>query len=540
MLDLPLEPTDDLANPAFKDRASCAAWLQQLQLTNLHQAHAVLRNQLDEFGRYPMRGLERLHTLELLRETVVLVQRDYAKKLISKKLPLGEDELTVFVSITALWQGLVTGYRRCLQAYLAGDKQLAEQGALLTQRCLRYSGLQIFEHLRNGYEFDGKLWHQLHTLFAFAETQGFQQTEVEDLQHAVGNNSTCQTVYVKNLLACHAHPFELTRGQLQLLDRWLSQWHEVLLIDRRATVGKDDAPPLAVDLSGTSGLIPLHLATPSDSMRYLPMVPLSKLLRVKSILLQQGQTPQQLELGSEYNGSDCIEFLNRLHRYCCEANTERQIERRTIAQSAALCFSIEGIYAHIARKPFKQPRKETGADSLARKQIAAFGRVLSETDRHDIVQLGFALENWQIENESLMGGRVIRASEQGERIGTQQLVAVRPDDAKTFMLGKVSWIVITRSGQLRMGIQYLPGIAQPIAIKAKGINTALSDKAEAALLLSAVPSLKIPASLILPRDFFRAERLADIVHLDGTTQTVKLCFSVDKGADFERASFSLA
>ena len=119
MLDLPLEPTDDLAHPVFKDKASCEAWLHQLQLTNLHQAHGVLRTQLDEFNRYPMRGLERLHTLELLRETVVLVQGDYAKKLISKKLPLSDDELTIFVSIIGLWEGLVTGYQSCLQSYIA-------------------------------------------------------------------------------------------------------------------------------------------------------------------------------------------------------------------------------------------------------------------------------------------------------------------------------------------------------------------------------------------------------------------------------------
>lgn len=540
MLDLPLEPTDDLAHPAFIDKASCEAWLHQLQLTNLHQAHGVLRVQLDELNRYPMRGLERLHTLELLRETVVLVQGDYAKKLISKKLPLSDDELTIFVSIVGLWQSMVTGYQRCLQAYVAGDKQLAESGALLAQRCLRYSGLQIFEHLRCGYEFDGKLWHQLHALFAFAEEQGFHQAKVSDELHSAGHPCSCQTVYAKTLLACHAHPAELTRGQLQLMDRWFCQWGDVFTVERRYSISKDDAPPLAVDLASAQGLQPVEHITPSASMRYLAMVPLSKLLRVKTILLQQGQSPLQLELGSECNSADCAEFLGRLHHYCCEASNDRHAERHTIAQSADLCFSIEGIYAHIAHKPFKQPGKDASSDSLARKQIAAFGRVLSDTNRHDVAQLGFALESWHIENESLLGARVLREGNQGERVGTHQIVAVKPSDANAFMLGKVTWIVVTRSGQLRMGIQYLPGIAQAIAIKGKGLGTALSDKAVAALLLPEVPALKTPASLIVPRDFFRPERLVDVAHLDGRNQTVKMGFSVDKGADFERVSFAPA
>jgi len=538
MLDLPLEPTDDLARPAFKDQASCAKWLHQLQLTNLHQAHSVLRAQIDEFNRYPMYGMERLHTLELLRETVQLVQGEYSKKLISKKLPLSEDELTVFVSIIALWQSMVTGYQRCLQAQLAGDKKLSDHGAFLTQRCLRYSGLQIFEHLRTGYEFDTKLWHQLHRLFAFAEQAGFHQQAVSDDLHSSEHASSCQTVYAKMLLACHVHPFELTRGQLQLLDRWLTQWRDNLVIEKRYLISKEDAPPLAVDLASSQGLQAVQLVEPSSSMRYLSMIALSKLLRVKSILLQQGQLPQQLELGNDCAAPDCTEFLIRLHQLCCEKQPERQSERHVVAQSAALCFSIEGIYAHIAHKPFKQQKRELGADSLSHKQIAAFGRVLSETNRHNIAHLGFALEDWQIENESISGARVLREVNHGERIGSYQIVAIKPSDANAFMLGKINWVSVTCSGYLRMGIQYLPGMAQAISIKAKGINAVLSDRAQPALLLSSVALLKSPASLILPRNFFVAEYQANITHHGGEIQTVKMGFSVDKGVDFERVSFT--
>ncbi len=249
MLDLSLEPTDGLARPAFKDEAGCRTWLQQLQLTNLHQAHSILRLQLDEFNRYPMCGSERLYALELLRETIVPVQADYAKKLLSKKLPFSADELPIFVAIIGLWQSLATGYRRCLQAFIAGDKQLAESGALLTQRCQRYGGLQLLEYLRNGYEFDTQLWQQLHALFVFAEQCGFQRKTVSDELHSPNHPSTCQAVWVKTLLASHARPSELTRAQLQLLDDWLNRWSDDIEIDHQCKISAEDAPPLAVDLS---------------------------------------------------------------------------------------------------------------------------------------------------------------------------------------------------------------------------------------------------------------------------------------------------
>lgn len=539
MLDLPLEPTDDLAKPAFKDKASCEAWLQQLQLTNLHHAHSVLRTELDELNRFPMQGLERLQVLETLRETVVLLQGDYAKKIVLKKLPFNDDELTIFVAIVEMWQSLVTAYQRCLQSHSAGDPSLAEHAALLTQRCLRYTGLQIFEHLRSSYEFDGKLWHQLHALFAYAESKGFHLLGVQDQLHAGSNLSTCQAVYIKTLLDCHARPAELSRGQPQLLDRWLNLWSDLIVVDRHYTLSKGEAAPLAVDLNSQQGAQSIYVAPHSDSMRYLAMMPLSKLLRVKTILLQQGQSPQQLELGAECKSIDCLDFLNKLHRYFCEMG-DRQAERRTVAQSAALCFSLEGIYAHIAQKPFKQPKKSAISDSLARKQIATFGRVLSDTNRHSASPLGTALETWTIENESILGARVLREGSDGERIGVHQIVTVKPSDANAFMLGKVAWLTVTRSGALRMGIQYLPGVAQAVSIKGKNLNTTITEKAVAALLLPEMPTLKIPPSLIVPRDFFKANKLAEITQLDDTVQPIKMEFSVDIAADFERISFTPA
>lgn len=538
MLTLPLDPTDDRANPAFKDAGSCAQWLGQLQLTNLHLAHGMLRAQLDELNRYPMRGLERLHTLELLRETVSSIQADYVRKLVAKKLPLSTEELTVFVSIIGLWQGMVTGYQRCLQAYMAGDTSLAPHGALLCQRCLLYSGLQIFEHLLTGYEFDGKLWHQLHVLYAFSEEQGLQLDGVSDGLNGNTIHSSCRAAYVKLLLACHAYRSVLTRNQLQLMDHWLTRWSLTITVERSYTMSKGDASPLAVDLSGLQGLQPLQQVNTSGNLRYLAMVPLSKLLRVKMILLQQGQSPRQLELGEGCNTADCAWFLNFLHQHWCEERGDRLAERSVAQHQAQMCYGMESCFAYIANKPFKQPDKGASADTLSRKQIQAFGRVLSETDRHDLAEMGFALEAWQIQDKSILGARLLREESTGIRLGPNQLIAVRPTNANAFMLGTVSWVKVTRTGQLHAGVRYLPGLPQAITMKATGINLAVSDKYVAALLLPAVPALKTPASLITPRNWFKPGRVVEIIQADKTKLNVKMEFSVENGSDYERISFS--
>jgi hypothetical protein len=539
MLTLPLEPTDDRANPLFKDAESCAQWLKQLQLTNLQLAHSLLLTQINELTRFPMGGLERLNTLELLRDTVHYVQNDYAKKLIAKPLPLNENELIIFFAIVQLWQAMALGYQRCLQAYMAGDKQLGKQGAFLCQRCLLYSGLAISEHLRTGYEFNAKLWHQLHGLYAFAEEQGLQLKEISDPLNGGLPRSSCHNIYVKTLLTCYARPAELIRSQLLLLDAWLTEWSNTVPVERSYTTSKGDALPLALDLAGTHGLQPVKLVAHSDSMRYLAMVPLSKLLRVKTIMLQQGKTPQQLELGGHSTAHECIELLTFLHQCWCEDNNTRFAVRNPGSQHAQLCYKPENIYAHLSGKAFKQAVQSASANLIAQKQIETFGRVLQDAPNKTRIGMEFPLETWHLDNESILGAKLTRVDTLGGRLSHNQLVALRLGDAETFMLGTTTWASVTRTGQLRIGVRYLPGTVHAIGLRTADVSMAAADKSAPGFLLQAVPALKTPPSLIIPRNWFQRGRVVEILHQNAEKQKATIGFSVEHGIDYERVSFTL-
>jgi hypothetical protein len=515
MLSLPPEPAGDIADPAFKDAAGCAEWLEQLQLTNLQLAHSLLLTQTDRLNRYPMHGLERLGTLEQLRETVHHVQHDYAQKLVAKPLPLNQNELLVFDAIVHLWQAMLTGYQHCLQACMAGDSQLAGHGALLCQRCLLYGGQAIFEHLRTGYEFDPKLWQQLHALYAFAEKRKLQLEEIPDALHSAplhGSHprSSCQAVYIKTMLACYARPAELTRSQLHRLENWLAQWSSTVSLEHSYTTSKGDAQPLALDLGSTRGLRPVQLVKHSEHMRYLATVPLSKLLRVKTILLQQGKSPQQLELG-DYNRDDCIELLLFLHQCWCENRNTRTEARNPVSKRALLCFDPKIIHAQLSGKYSDIERKGTG----------------------------MPVGTWHVLNESILGSQLISEGTPGGRLSLNQLVALRMDDAGDFTLGTTAWTNVTRTGQLRIGVRHLPGTVFAVYLRAGDADLTVPGDTIPAFLLQAVPALNIPPSLIIPRDWFKAGRLIDIKHHNGEMQDARLGFSVERGIDYERVSFTL-
>ena len=538
MLTLPLEPTDDRANPIFKDAESCAQWLKQLQLTNLQLAHSLLLTQLTQFTRFAMRGQERLNTLELLRDTVHYVQNDYAKKLIAKSLPLNENEMIIFFAIVHLWQAMAIGYQRCLQAYMAGDKQLDNRAALLCQRCLLYSGLAIAEHLRTGHEFDAKLWHQLHALYGFAEEQALLQKEVPEPLNASRPSSSCHHIYVKTLLTCYARTAELSRSQLLMVDFWLSAWSNAVPIELSYAISKGDAPPLALDIAGTQGLQPVKLVTHSRSMRYVAMVPLSKLIRVKTIMLQQGKTPAEVELGDHGNTQECIELLIFLHQCWCEDYSTRFTVRAPSSQHAELCYKPENIYAHLSGRAFKQIAQSVVTSSIAQKQIETYGRVLQDSPPSR-VGTGFPLETWQFENESILGAKLIRVDTQGERLTHKQLLAMRVGDAEIFMLGVTTWVTMTRTGQLRIGVRYLPGVVQAVGLRMTHASRAAGDNAAPGFLLQAVPALQSPPSLIIPRNWFQPGRVVEIQQMNGEKQSATMGFSVECGIDYERVSFTL-
>lgn len=536
MLTLPLEPTDESADPFFKNADSCRQWIGQLQLTNLQLAHSLLFTQIKEFNRYAISGIERFNTMEILRETVSYVQDDYARKLIAKPLPLNESELMVFIALIQLWQAMLLGYQRCLQAYISGDKQLAKYGALLCQRCLLYSGLEIFEHLRCGYEFELELWRQLHELYCFAEEKNFQTTEVSDALNPKFPRSSCSNIYVKVLLACYARPAELTRSQLQLLGNWLTQWSGIVTVEHRYPPDKKEVPPLVVDVASTHGLLPVSQITQRNTVRYLTMVPLSRFLREKIALLQQGISPIQANLCDNCTSNDCSEFLNFLHQCWCENYGSRFGERSPVAIHAQLCYKLESIYAHLSGRPFNQPRFDNTLGSAQRKQIEVFGRVLHS--ENELMEMGYPLETWQFEDESISGARLVRNDAFGGRLSCKQLVALCPSDADAFILGATVWVNVKQSGQLRIGVRYMPGTAEAVCIKATGVNLTVSAIYHPAFLLSAVSVLNSPASLVVPRELLQPERVIEILHKNGKKEHVKIGYSIERGIDYERVSFA--
>ena len=247
MLSLQLPVTNTHAKPAFTDLPGCQQWLSQLQFTDIQQAHLSVSAEVSKLNTYTLSAIERLKIMEALRETVAHVQREYAKRFSLKSLPLNAAESAAFASIIDLWRGMLTGYQHCLQACIDGDVELTPSKALLHQRCMNYLGQPFLEYFRAGHEFDPKMWKPLHQHYAFAEEQGATTVEVDDPLHQPGGASSCTALYVKTLLICQSNPYELTRGQQQLMDNWLNSWSSMVSVGKTPPARHRQRHPAAND-----------------------------------------------------------------------------------------------------------------------------------------------------------------------------------------------------------------------------------------------------------------------------------------------------
>ena len=268
-------------------------------------------------------------------------------------------------------------------------------------------------------------------------------------------------------------------------------------------------------------------------MRYLGMVPLSKDIRVKSVLLEQGKAPKLVGLGDVGSNRDCLKLLKLLHQYWCETADMRFVPREQIRQYAVLFHNFEDIHLQLNGGVIQKPVNQ----AEVRKQIETFGRELQNIQPEKKAIKTSPSDSWRLDNNSLKGAELTLEGAASIRLKRRQLVALRPENEAGFTLGIVAWIKVIRTGQIRIGVRYLPGKIELVNLKATSSKASEFDQSGAAFLLKPLPNTKIPSSLILPREWFKPGRIVEIHPRTGEMERVTLDFSVEHGSDFDRVSY---
>lgn len=522
--------------PQFSDARACRQWLAALPLTNIALAHTALTTQLEQLNRAAISPLERLKISELLREPVAFVQQEMARKYVEKPLPFEAGQRHAWNSVAGLWAALDEAYRLALRAGLEGDQAVAGHIALLTQRRLRYVGLQMLEHYRAQREVEQGLWQQAHQLYALAERQDYALHAVKDDLNTQAEATTCGAAYARILLTDLADPYSLTARQLALLERWLDKW--------ALRVSVAAAPPdggalavVGVDLGGAAGPVMIDDGQALDYPRYLDTEQIALTLRKRIKRLRKGESPAALGLGEGCAAPDCEALLASLYqRWCVAAPKRRLFTRPSGADQAQVALGMAAIHFFLGgEQAFKPPGEKKKLSQREIADLQFFGRISEQTEKRQLSELGFALETWHIEDESALGLRLLRAAENGLRVSRKQLVAVRPADGSAYALGVIERLLLHLDDGLDIGVRLLPGAPRAIAARPVPLAGNAATKYVQAFLLPDMPVLGEAASVVLPAGWFAPGRVVEI-H-SGEAYSVRLISLVESGSDYERAGF---
>lgn len=521
------------AKPEFTDSASCAAWLAELPLVNVAPSQIRLLDQLQELNRFNMPPAERLKLLEALRETIYFVQAEQIKKLANKPLPLTQAERGIFGHVVDLWQELLTGYQRCLTS--AAEGKLEGQAALMCQRGLDCVASSMFDHCRIYHAIPDAYWLVLHQLYRHVEEAGETATAVGDSVKMT--DVSCAEVYVRALLFMLADPYEQQQKQLMQIHGWLERWARHVPV-RRTAPEDQSLPPLLLDFSAAAGAYREADADGRTPSHWLDISELARTLKKRVVLLRKGEPPASLGLGEDCAMPGVAQLLVLLFRLWCEGKNARVQTRRSVSAKARACSTLASMHFHISGKVFRQPGHTTELTRRERDEIATFGHTSTRLEEAYIEAGGYFIEDWLLHEESLSGLRIMRpAASSGGRYAHTQLIAVRPADARNFLVGVVRWLRTDEEDALHVGVRVVPGVPLAVAARATGINTQ-SEKFVPALYCPAFPALATPASLILPPGWYRPKRVLEVY--GDTSALLLLSGVIERGSDFERVAIEPA
>lgn len=542
-MNLNLPETGTAQPPAFTTANTCRIWLDSQAQENHVQLQAMLLRQLNQLNRFKLPATERLAIMELLRDPVHATQDDNIRRFTGKPLPLAPTEQAAYDTCLSIWNALATGYLHCLAACIADEAGMKPQWPLVAQRALAALVTVQFDTSRGGRQPGQGYWQTLHQVYTAAERAGVAATPVDDTLRMGKNPATPLATWLEGLLLAAASPYELPPRQLGWVGRWARRWAGKLSVFDSPPTLSTRAIPLCVDLE--SDRPASYRPTFTGSSRFLDTSGLRESLKKRVVMLQRGDSPKDLQLGDDCTQPACEQLLIQMYYRWCKGGAMRAHERRPADGPCVIIGGVEAIHYYISgRKAFQQPGNALTDTQIRRQrdEIGTFGRVMDTPQADNYSQQhGYQVEQWEVMEEwrmldqSATGVRIQRPlAKAGSRFGGGQLVAVRPQDVKSLLLGTLRWAMIDTGDSLQAGVQIIAGQPKPIAVRGTGLS-AVREKYSPGFLLPAVAALNEPASIIIPIGWFKRERVLEIF-TDKASQ-VMLTGIVDRGNDFERATY---
>ncbi len=505
------------------------------------QTFQILRDQ----NRQSMPNKHRLENLEMLRKQTRNIFNNLKKYFINRTLPLPDKSQKIVNLNQSILQELIYGYEIIVyEAANQVDKKIDDKTlSMAIIRAISYLSEMFLRSSEVYAPSPKKLWHDLHQLYIFAESQKLTGNTIIDDECPLQKN-TIENSYKQIILFALARPIALRQSDSERVFKELYTWSQYASLHREASeklidrvfcmrVSEDAAPDYLCE-NDLDGKTTIRILSANKLVEH-----------VKQLIAEQAQQKQKIAVGDTIP----LETLNVLVNSWAE-NAKRRFSRANrngqinvaigLKQSAKAIrnsykndenidtksgfvrtststkqdpdFTLEAITAESDKRNMGyMTHTEIGDKENDSWDMVAQGRVLTETytkekqfiKEEQLTSPQNTDSHWDIVNISAGGYRLQWNSDETSKAQIGELIALQEFDAKNnfeWRIGVIRWMQFTRENGLEIGVQVIsPKVVTATAQRVNRPDEIPFD----CLMLPGIKALKQASSTILPSHAFK-------------------------------------
>ncbi len=444
---------------------AASRWLDNLPVGDAFKCQQTILEELRRFNENSSElTKDRLGVLMLLDEKSRDLQDTLVRQYLRNPRMSRAVESQLWHAVYGLYWEIARGYHTFVLNFARGSGKTPHESQipLITLRAIRIFG-QLLKWRAVRYLGAGeKLWLRLHNLYRVAESESFQRTE--QTAYPGEQPCTCESAYLHILMLNLANSGTLYPRQLDLLDRWLCQWHNHLALDARADIERHT---FSVDLSADHGPRRIRKPNSEKPMRYWATTSLYDKLSDTLTALREGVAPAALGLTEDARTSESIDLLGHLqHHWSSLSSREQRRAARKSAKSlvdVAQGFStiVSQIKSTIPAAPAVSPYA-AGINYSEADDVLVYGFVTERTRERNsqlqmpAVRVSTDVERWVMQDESACGYGAVVESLDRDWLRVGALLALRAQGEPEWKLGVIRRLSRMNDDSSSIGIETLP------------------------------------------------------------------------------------
>lgn len=479
-------------------------WLEALPLADAFKSQQAILGALKRFEGGPEQfNRDRLGIFMLLDERSRDLQDTLTQQYLRNPRMSRQVESQLWHAIYNFYWELARGYH-AFALYLARQSRHDETGPiipLITLRAIRAFGQLLKWRAIRYLSPTDKLWQRLHRLYQNAEAGGFHRMRLRVYPDDTPDCS-CETAYLHILMLDLANSGSLYPKQIDLVDRWLMGWHDVLQLD---TAYDDTAHHFVVDLSADHGPRRVRKPEPDKPLRFWSTAALLQRIEAIRTALREGRGQAAGDLPAIPRTTDNIELLDTLqHRWdSLDKREQRRAPRAAVKLLIDVAHGRDAVISQLkaSNGPVTVSPYGIGLDATQADEVQIYGFVTDRTrEQHSRSRVPRSphlaeVERWVMEDESRYGFGATVETRDRDWLRVGALIGLKVQETDEWRLGVVRRLSRLSDDTTRIGIETLtetPTLAMlydttPPSYTVDGIDNSGASLPHASLWLGGEP-----------------------------------------------------